>query len=145
MLAVTLLTSPSCLPTNTQVAVEVVGISSSITLLRPPEISVDVNITSARSAKFKALTGDLKIGGEAMPYRLTGLNEGDMLSKGEPVHITILVSPSVTQVAKGSAALLTGGVEVVFDGTLSASKYGIPFSLPVEFSESLSLGSGFSF
>jgi hypothetical protein len=141
----TLLAGPSCLPTNGEVTLVVVGVSSSITLFQSPEISIDVDVTPDRTAKFKALKGDLTIGGVVTPYRLAGIATGDKLSKGVPTHITILVSPSLTQLARGSASLFSGGVEIAFDGTLSVSKFGIPFSLLVDFSKSISLGKDANF
>lgn|GEM_PF-3666972 len=96
------------------------------------EAIVRITNGSRFAGSFESLAGDVVVGKVQLPWTLSGLEPGAVIEPGAQRAITVSVpvdGPLLLQLGVG--AVLRGGVELRFDGTLVVGVFGV-LRVPVE-------------
>ena len=104
------------------------------------ELSLEIENPTRLPGRFKGLAGTLTVAGRAFDWSLEGLQPGDRLDPGQKRTMRVVVPLTVGDVLGTAAAgILTGKVDVTFQGVLVAGAFGIYPEVPIAEERRLSL------
>lgn len=96
------------------------------------EVHLRVRNATRIPGTFERLDGRLLVAGRQFEHRIQGLSPGDRIAAGATRDVTVVVPLTLGQVLGTAAAGLIGGlVEIRFDGSLTASAFGVEVVLPI--------------
>ena len=96
-------------------------------------VDVELTIMPHARARFRSLDGELRVNHRSVPYRIDGLEPGDLLLAREPISLTVTATAGGLDVARGVFDLLgTGSVPIGFEGKAAVSVMGIGVQVPID-------------
>ena len=102
--------------------------------------TVGVHNDTRLAGSFEELTGTLRIADRPVDWTMAGLQPGDRVLGGESRELTVTVDLNAADaIGTAAAGLLTGKVEVSFEGELVLSALSMEARVPVSDRRTLSL------